>query len=820
MDKIFAPRSRSMDERSATYQQEDFKYGTYDDIPTNEIPTRGIAYQTNYSNRSTHLETRTGTKEYGDDLTDPSNPVLSATIPSVFEDVLVDVEKSEPFTLTYLVPQASLGFIEGGVDINGWFISRIDSENKLVNDKIIGYGEAVNGYLPVRVATGYDLPVPTGQVLISLSAPVYGLLACKREDRCVMQVGGSLFVSNNLFMTEWNECQFQGCSEGGSDASQRLVLDASRSTLRELDGVVYVFNTNGIYRVDFSIRPAIYYKINSETPASRLTGINESEINPEEPSDDTLLYGRKRVYAYSRLSGDGARSRIDESVTLVWESGGVKVVGDDSRDYAVEWRTNEQAMLDTTSNILGLSFDSDCDSHHATHYSSYATRNIGSDTSVDTEIYPINISSDNGGVYSFTSTDVIGSLSLGELVEISGVTEPFTITQLESDGLSGQLTGSAGVLVVGANYSMTVTVITAGITGGNNPEELIWEMEIPLVKIFKANLTNGSKDFTTTSPIDRMWISTGFSETTLGLTRIATLATNGLSGTFEDAVTAPSGEYSLSVGAKSLASVTISGDTLTFGTAISLKVGQPIFFEDEIIRYVVGKTNQTVYTINNILPGSSSLTQIVGYEIGTIDSINSEVRDYDITVRSETMAMVSRFWQPLDNADLGDFLTGFCLVTATGRPMVEYCQVSTGYEYLIGQHNKFYQYTKLDDNVRDISGFNGLFAVKCDGSTKAINSISYVSSGNPDVGRFVFVLSTITDTSKNIGVVGAWCSIKIDGDTTEWVLTSEPALRPFDGKQYGANVLERRMMNRLRNLSTQFSLGFHPQIGLVIWGVE
>ena len=82
------------------------------------------------------------------------------------------------------------------------------------------------------------------------------------------------------------------------------------------------------------------------------------------------------------------------------------------------------------------------------------------------------------------------------------------------------------------------------------------------------------------------------------------------------------------------------------------------------------------------------------------------------------------------------------------------------------------------------------------------------------------MFGTVTTISKSIGALGPWSSIKIDGDTAEWVVTNKMELRLFDGQKYGKNVLEQRFMNRMRNLSAEFELAFHPNYGLVIFGVE
>lgn len=735
MRKVFSPRSRAQDERMNTLQQNDFAYGVYNDLPSNEIPTRGVARLVNYTNKSSYLESRTGTKVWGDSISDPDNPVPAASIPTAVSDVTGTIDKLEPFTLTYVFQESDLDSIPTSVNFNGWFVSR-EENGELFNDKVIHFSR-VNNVVELQVATRIDLEVTAGPVVASVSGPVYGLYYSRFHNRVIMHVGCAIYVSTNQYMTEWTKAQFIGDPKSGF--LQGCPVNDSRSTITEYDSRIVILNGNGVFVLNCDILPAYYFKSNSDVPTERLNDTGADSTNPELPSNGTDTFGRKRVYSFGRLTGEGYRNRKTPGVKIEWESGGVLVEGLDERDYSVEWRADEDAMISASDNIRGLTIDGNS-KKHATHFFVYATRNID---------------------------------------------------------------------------------IATGIEAlGNNTEELIWEMDIPIADIFEIEVTGEpvSGEFTFTTPgIDSMWKGTTAVIGSTGYT-IATVTAGGGTITGGAGSLTP-GSYTMTIALDSSETGTVSnGTTVTVADSSLYSVGKKLYATGGVIRYVDSIVDATTITIDKKLSDGPVAFGVSTTQID-IDSVNSEVRDYELTIRAESSYMLSRFWTPVVDSNLGTILPGFIMYGVSGNQTVQYTQLSSGFEYLIGQYNAIYQFTKFDDSVRDITGFDGNFAVKCNTSTQSVNSTSYVSSGNPDVGRFVFVLSTVTTVSDNIGVVGPWASVKIDGSTDEWVLTSRMELRKFNGREYGANVMSRRYMNRLRNMSGEFTVGHHPYFGLVIFGV-
>jgi len=736
------PVLRRSEYKLKNYMQESFRTGMYNDPPTTEVPSTSVHYLYNTLSRGGYLETRSGTREWGNYETN----VPALPLPDFVENVQASTWMDSPDDLER-VWDFSIE-IEGLV-VGDYITYEQPGTFTRVSEKITWIDP--NDVTIVHTESRWCI-AGVFNLFVSVGAPLDGMYYEKKHDKVVVCTGHKFFVSNNYTMTEWREAILLGLTDD-PDVMAGLTPARGTTTFVSKDGVVYAFNANGLYRVDVGKEFPTALKTNTGVPVERLEDKNVDEINPEKPYNDTYKFGRKRVYTYCRLA-DTMVPRNKSKKQPEWESGGVQIDEDNKRDFGAVWSVDPCSP--DNPHVVSMLVPP-TDEQHLTHYRVYSTLNIDKETGIKYE--------------------------------------------------------------------------------GNNPEELIWEIDVPVVNSFK-----GLSEGPVVAPqvyrinagvVDHEFISEKGPAIVVEATTSGVL--NKYEGNFEfgygteyldiilpGATLTDGEEYIVLAGAKEAGRVTYENGVITFDSstvddASLLLVPGTMVYSNTAVFTVIEKTGAYKFKVSSGV-NTSDGEYIVGWGELTERSIYSTVTDTDLLARIESWPMVMRFWEPLQSGELGTINGAFCFVGAIGDGRVEYSQMTKGFEYLMGQHNPIFQYTELDDALSEITSMASSVILKCKTSTVYLTTSKYTTGGYPNVGRSVFIIQYEYTASDSIGTNGVGCSVRVPGENKEMVLTNEPALRLFDGKNYGDNLLEQKLMTKLQELKGEYACTYTKDLGFVFWG--
>jgi hypothetical protein len=174
---------------------------------------------------------------------------------------------------------------------------------------------------------------------------------------------------------------------------------------------------------------------------------------------------------------------------------------------------------------------------------------------------------------------------------------------------------------------------------------------------------------------------------------------------------------------------------------------------------------------------------------------------------------------PVPNCNLGVILGDFAVMAQSQGKTVYHSQTTKNFEYLLGQHSSQLQrHDIVNDVVTEITKFENSVCIRCKSSTKVMPTSDFEMTKYANNARFVFSLVKINEVSSMVGSSGVGASCKIYNSRAEYVLTNEPALRLFDGVNYGENLLENRIMHKVNQMQNAYTLHHDPNWGLLIWG--
>jgi len=224
---------------------------------------------------------------------------------------------------------------------------------------------------------------------------------------------------------------------------------ATATQIDEFKQFVFLFNANGIFKIDLTATVPLMYKINGNCPGVRIVDQN---ITTQGVIDTTKPYGRKYIYKMSRITGvTGLRDRTTSNAVVEQESGpvlasavaaykdfgtayGARPIGNGSTFYGV-----------LTGGALGGSYDT---------ASEWAV--LGNNCQFTITV--------NGSAKSVTCdfTDVLTMDDVATRIQI-GMRSIFTTTSYASTVLCDYVTDH--FVITSPDESGTVTVTTAGASG-------------------------------------------------------------------------------------------------------------------------------------------------------------------------------------------------------------------------------------------------------------------------------------------------------------------------------------------------------------------
>lgn len=374
----------------------------------------------------------------------------------------------------------------------------------------------------------------------------------------------------------------------------------------------------------------------------------------------------------------------------------------------------------------------------------------------------------------------------------------------------------------------------AGRALGIIPDFMSWIADIPIAKAYRGaialsgglnvlTLTQGKfSQYDVGSTIEgedgtRGTITTVTSDTAAVVSIPSPVASQGW-GLGNDLVSFPVGTLSFAV---FTASITQGIMTISSGHTFSsddenqlafLADGSIVEVEEVLtgatarIREPIDKTSQTVV----MHPDSRSF--------------NDRITDTILEDRSNTDVFTpdNRFFIELPNPDIGVIVPSFIAVARFDESKVYYSPIRSTAQYWGGSYlpNRHVD-DKTEDNVRRLKKYPDLLVIQCTRTTWTVPTNVPQIERTPAYGTVTQYLPTMRFID-NIGILHPKSAAEIDIGQ-ELMITSEPAIRLFDGASYSeVNIADRQVMKTIKRLTAVGAADYNhsPEGGYVIYGTE
>jgi hypothetical protein len=151
------------------------------------------------------------------------------------------------------------------------------------------------------------------------------------------------------------------------------------------------------------------------------------------------------------------------------------------------------------------------------------------------------------------------------------------------------------------------------------------------------------------------------------------------------------------------------------------------------------------------------------------------------------MYIPRRFFYSVPNCNVLAIEAGFMVCGIRGESRYYYSQYGDKW-FCLGCYRNPQQTRKAECDIRDIRGFANGVAIFSDRKVLTLNLTSFIDMGRTEVGENCFVLSEHYVASKDVGVL-FWTSIQAIRSGVIIAITSEPAVRTFDGAAWSTQNL-------------------------------
>lgn len=301
--ELFKGRSKRQDQTIEPVTQHNFSRGLIKNAPHDDLPEGAVAGIRNAHCFPTECQPRLGTRLL--DYTPPAIEGRTGYTATKDGTVITAEDFSE-------------------ADVSNYWVWPDDE----IHDEIIEYISATQ----VRVHR-YGDKAATGGCWMHGRLNLMEYHNSKRK--VVVQWGQVVYIADIVIVS--NNIEFRNvtlCPCISYEQPSNVVSDWG-----EMDEYGVIFNSSGIFVVDFDSSPPTVFKKNSNEPVVLLDDV------PRIEGGEGVLSSRYRydaLYAMSRLGGQGIRTRMSEGIKVLQQSAPVAIdeTQDPPRDNAIIWTRN------------------------------------------------------------------------------------------------------------------------------------------------------------------------------------------------------------------------------------------------------------------------------------------------------------------------------------------------------------------------------------------------------------------------------------------------------------------------------------------------
>jgi len=812
----------------------------YGDIPASELPNNSVAYLFNAILFGEYIEARSGTRIWGTGIPSPDEQDAEISsggrpitpLPSINgRDNYVASKTDSTITKT-----AGEDFTED--DILSWFLWP-DGVRDLITefvdaDRVITRSDAAHA------ATTEDDPG-------KLQRPMNARPHWHNESRkCFFLIGETAYWTDYT-MSQFNEIP---CL---SDIPYN-----AKSTFDESKGSVYLFNYNGVYKIDPTESIIAMYKCNDPVPENKIGSVDETLIR---------TIGRRYIYTLSRITSETGGLDRGNGGKIVKETGGNKV--DENNDYndykEIFWQSAPKSTTgDVYQEVAGATPTARLDEWLAVADGQFniaftiGTRNVECDFTDDETwddiaatiqtrlraVFPenpeaecryeedntrfvINEGTSAGNEASYTTTGSDGTdISNAAYLAMEAGTGQYL--QKPSSHVVGSDTEDSLHIPTGYNQYTHCSIYTTQNTSdvATNPDQFAWNADIPVAKAFVCSIDAGGQINATEGVFSLHDVGSElkFQNGNKVVIRAVLSNTEARAEYTGTVYTGPSfGAKGAAIGnGRVIKAVQQSNDIIRIsGDKFQQSDVNKMFFWSDgtfsiVKRYISG---DKVETYDRDEKAETA---------GTIDpdsrNFNDIITDDEVLYRAKKFPLRSRFWDGVRNYGLGAITPGWMFCSPINGKEIDYSQLPADLEYLGGHHNQQYQRASVKDAIRHMAEFQDKLILYCANSTRKIATNIYSEIRLPEVGEVVSSLSSVSLVDPDVGIKDIGGVMDIGGGR-QMVVSSEPAVRMFDGNGYSQDLTvdsegKGFVSKMISKLQMSLASAYDPDIGYILWGSD
>lgn len=385
------------------------------------------------------------------------------------------------------------------------------------------------------------------------------------------------------------------------------------------------------------------------------------------------------------------------------------------------------------------------------------------------------------------------------------------------------------------HYSLycTLNVNQAGVDEGNKSNQFVYAADIPAAKGLTVSIASGEMEVFdgVLSAVDEGDVIRLSGIGTYLLTGVRYTGGHWRAGLSQEGMTNPEGPdpgtvsqaicYA-GIGEGAILRVSISNNfcSLISGGSFSPgDVGKFLFASTDayLIKRVINDATVELAWSSDAADVCVVMNPTVRYpRIVITDAILKSRRDAASAEAAEYY-LQSRYYKPLPNCSAWAIESGWMIGAMSGDHVYYYSDMARSKH--LGYYKESKQYNnKIPAAITQIVGYSGAIYVRCRNSTHKIPTSVPVEVGDRDSGEQCSMLPDPIEVDGVIGVITQFDSVRFPRGG-EVVLTSEPAMRFFDGTSYGEPYdVDRVNKAMIRKCRRPVIMSYAPHRGLIIWG--
>lgn len=822
------------------------------DDPASELSDNELAMLENVIGDDKYMEGRKGCRR----LSELALPTLVYGDAIKADTYLCYKVGNKVYIKTSLTNQVASNLNEG--DYIVWpKVGNVPAYNDQVTAKYpAGSGDPYPYFISRESATRGSIDSP---IECSAHAKVYGGSWNQKLKKLIIHVGNKLY---------YTDMTFAAYTEITNVSSSSRAIAASPSKISHDDDISIVFNANGIYRIMWDSVGALYYPFNAAQPTVKINDVAVSA---------SRKYGRRVIYTASRITGDHRGNRITTGNILEHETAPViKYAGEqaDAADVFTEniigYGNETYGYLATTllpggvSNVLA---DWDhADAAFQIGINGEGTMTIAVDLSNPTSKADIKSRIDTAlkGQFKGATFDFKYISGIERAVITSGLVDGGTIDAflapdvsffdltallgMTSTAINNNMRWSAPVKYTGAvvpdeceqhthiSFYGSPNIGEDGILAGNNPDYLVWLMDIPRVRVWQTDTNFMTSVLTskTSSPfkkydegatllfddgetMDLRYLSDDgaspiYSETSLYAFCDATTATN----------------RATCIGANKCSMATQTGNTITLdGNAMFVfetdDIGKQFFWEDGTSNFIVsvvdGGLEATVRRSETRATATAGAWNMTSADLPT-RIVSDYISDRTWNNRKGVLFYVlqTRYFLPLPSSLIGEVMPGFLCVAEANSNKHKYSEVPTSRKHQVGYYYAgFQEDDSIDDVITLLKRYPDRLIAFGKRSTWAVMASAVVTEQEPRIGFSASILQRFQIVD-NRGLVHTGSLKDIDIGLSILV-THDRSVCIFNGSGFeNTNVAEGKVMQYIETFDNDVISSYDNYGGYLLYG--